>query len=162
MGRAAGGCGTTRSGSFLTRPRSLSRPGMAVRTRLPACVHACGGGGEGGVDGVGWDMGPALLCSAVDPISQPPMTPLFIHTPHSFTTGDGCVSFRREKYVDMGGPNGATGGGGGSIYLRCDEGMNTLAGLRSKVRNVGEGRGWEDGGVRRGGNVLRFFPHFIH
>lgn len=53
--------------------------------------------------------------------------------PHKIA-GDGCVSFRREKYVDMGGPSGGSGGSGGSIYLRCDQGLNTLAGLRSKVR----------------------------
>jgi hypothetical protein len=62
------------------------------------------------------------------------ITPPHTHTHKTPTpTGDGCVSFRREKYVDMGGPNGGTGGCGGSIYLRCDQGMNTLAGLRSKV-----------------------------
>jgi len=57
--------------------------------------------------------------------------------------GDGCVAFRREKYVDMGGPNGGSGGGGGSVYFRCDEGLNTLAGLRAKVhwKALGGGRG---------------------
>lgn len=44
------------------------------------------------------------------------------------------MAMRREAHVDMGGPSGGSGGAGGSIYLRCNEGMNTLSGLRQKVR----------------------------
>lgn len=40
--------------------------------------------------------------------------------------GSGCVSFRREKYVPDGGPDGGDGGDGGSVYLEADEGCNTL------------------------------------
>jgi len=47
--------------------------------------------------------------------------------------GNGCVSFRREKGEPMGGPNGGNGGKGGSVYLVCDEGVNTLAPLRNRV-----------------------------
>jgi len=44
--------------------------------------------------------------------------------------GDGHVSFRREKYVPNGGPDGGDGGNGGSVILKVDEGVNTLADYR--------------------------------
>jgi GTP-binding protein len=52
--------------------------------------------------------------------------------------GDGCLSFRREKYVPRGGPDGGDGGDGGSIYLVVDEGLNTLADFRYKRRFAAE------------------------
>jgi GTP-binding protein len=44
--------------------------------------------------------------------------------------GRGSVSFRREKFVPLGGPDGGDGGSGGSVYLRAEPGINTLADFR--------------------------------
>jgi GTP-binding protein len=44
--------------------------------------------------------------------------------------GSGCVSFRREKYIPRGGPDGGDGGDGGSVYLVADSGLNTLVDFR--------------------------------
>ncbi len=44
--------------------------------------------------------------------------------------GNGCVSFRREKYIPRGGPDGGDGGDGGDVYLLADENLNTLIDYR--------------------------------
>ena len=44
--------------------------------------------------------------------------------------GHGCLSFRREKYVERGGPDGGDGGDGGSVYLVADDALNTLVDFR--------------------------------
>ena len=46
--------------------------------------------------------------------------------------GDGCLSFRREKFIEFGGPDGGDGGDGGSIYVRADPQLNTLIDFRFK------------------------------
>ena len=46
--------------------------------------------------------------------------------------GDGSCSFRRERFIPMGGPDGGDGGDGGSIYLEADGGLNTLVDFRYK------------------------------
>ena len=44
--------------------------------------------------------------------------------------GNGCVSFRREKYIEYGGPDGGDGGDGGCVYLEASKDLNTLADFR--------------------------------
>ncbi|AKS42360.1 Obg family GTPase CgtA [Wenzhouxiangella marina] len=61
--------------------------------------------------------------------------------------GPGVVSFRREKYIPKGGPDGGDGGAGGSVWLVADSGLNTLADFRHarhfKARNGEPGAGRE-------------------
>ncbi|QDF66176.1 Obg family GTPase CgtA [Shewanella sp. SNU WT4] len=52
--------------------------------------------------------------------------------------GSGCVSFRREKYVPDGGPNGGDGGDGGNVYLVADENLNTLIDYRFERFHMAE------------------------
>jgi GTP-binding protein len=44
--------------------------------------------------------------------------------------GNGCVSFRREKYIERGGPDGGHGGDGGNVYVYCEPQLNTLSDYR--------------------------------
>jgi GTP-binding protein len=64
--------------------------------------------------------------------------------------GNGCTSFRREKYVPKGGPDGGDGGDGGSVIIKVDSHMTTLLDFRYvkhyKAGNGGDGKG----GLKRG------------
>ena len=53
-------------------------------------------------------------------------------TARSGSGGDGCMSFRREKFVPRGGPDGGDGGDGGRIIMRADDNLSTLVDLRYK------------------------------
>ena len=52
--------------------------------------------------------------------------------------GDGCMAFRREKYISMGGPYGGSGGRGADIIFKADEGLKTLIDLRYQKKIKGE------------------------
>jgi GTP-binding protein len=66
--------------------------------------------------------------------------------------GDGCVSFRREKYVPKGGPDGGDGGRGGNIIIRANENLNTLLDYRYKRHYRAESGQPGSGALKTGGN----------
>ena len=65
--------------------------------------------------------------------------------------GSGCISFRREKFIPFGGPNGGDGGRGGHIYVEADRNINTLIDYRyarrHEARNGEQGRGSDQFGA---------------
>lgn len=65
--------------------------------------------------------------------------------------GDGCVSFRREKYVEFGGPDGGDGGKGGDVIIECVDGLNTLIDFRYQQHFKGK-RGIHGMGKNRTGH----------
>jgi GTPase len=69
--------------------------------------------------------------------------------------GSGCVSFRREKYIPKGGPNGGDGGNGGSVYLLADNNINTLVDFRyQRVHRAESGQTARPDMTGRGGEDL--------
>ena len=75
--------------------------------------------------------------------------------------GAGCVSFRREKFIEFGGPDGGDGGRGGDVVIECVDGLNTLIDYRYqqhfKARPGGHGMGKNRAGGR-GSDVLLKVP----
>ncbi|MEO6747872.1 MAG: Obg family GTPase CgtA [Caldimonas sp.] len=73
--------------------------------------------------------------------------------------GNGCMSFRREKFIPFGGPNGGDGGRGGSVYALGDRNLNTLIDFRyarrHAARNGENGRGSDQYGAAAEDIVLR-------
>jgi GTP-binding protein len=64
--------------------------------------------------------------------------------------GRGCISFRREKFVPRGGPNGGDGGNGGSVYLVAQSNLNTLLNFRFQKTFSAGGGGHGEGSNRTG------------
>ena len=75
--------------------------------------------------------------------------------------GAGAVSFRREKFIEYGGPDGGDGGHGGSVIAECVDGLNTLIDFRYQqhffAKNGGSGMGQQRTGAR-GDDVILHIP----
>jgi GTPase len=73
--------------------------------------------------------------------------------------GNGCVAFRREKFIEFGGPNGGDGGMGGEVIAECVDGLNTLIDYRYrqhfKARAGGHGMGKDRHGANGADVVLK-------
>jgi GTP-binding protein len=73
--------------------------------------------------------------------------------------GNGCVAFRREKFIEFGGPNGGDGGRGGDVLVECVDGLNTLIDYRYqqhfKARPGGGGMGKDRHGADGADVVLK-------
>ncbi len=73
-------------------------------------------------------------------------------TVHAGNGGNGCVSFRREKFIPRGGPDGGNGGNGGDVWMVADEGLNTLIDFRHqrlfKAQRGEDGMGRQMAGKR--------------
>lgn len=75
--------------------------------------------------------------------------------------GNGCVSFRREAYVEYGGPDGGNGGGGGNVFAEAVEGLNTLIDFRYQqhffAQNGRPGMGKQRSG-KTGDDIILYVP----
>src|SRR6202008_2937915 len=73
--------------------------------------------------------------------------------------GNGCVSFRREKFIEYGGPNGGDGGRGGDVWAQAVENLNTLIDYRFQqhvtAKNGGGGMGKDMHGANGADAVLK-------
>ena len=78
---------------------------------------------------------------------------------HAGNGGNGCVSFRREKFIPLGGPDGGHGGDGGDVWLVADEGLNTLIDFRHertfRAQRGENGMGRQMAGKRGEDEVIR-------
>jgi GTP-binding protein len=79
--------------------------------------------------------------------------------------GNGCISFRREKYVPRGGPDGGNGGEGGNVVLRVDFGISTLLDLKyhplQRARKGAHGKGKNQHGKRGEDTIVRIPPGVV-
>src|SRR5262245_18872490 len=99
---------------------------------------------------------PAPLALTVDPMKFLDEAKVYIR---SGDGGNGCVSFRREKFIEFGGPNGGDGGRGGDVVAECVDGLNTLIDYRYqqhfKAGKGGHGMGKDRAGANGADVVLK-------
>ena len=80
-------------------------------------------------------------------------------TIRSGSGGNGCISFRREKFVEQGGPDGGDGGKGGDVVVQAVDGLNTLIDFRYQqhffAKNGQSGKGKQRTGASGDDIVLR-------
>jgi len=96
------------------------------------------------------DLATLLMYPRTLDMSKPFFDQVKIHV-EAGAGGDGCVSFRREKYVPLGGPNGGNGGPGGNVYLEADRHLNTLINFKGR-RHFKAGRGGHGQGKNKQGH----------
>jgi GTP-binding protein len=76
--------------------------------------------------------------------------------------GDGCISFRREKFIEFGGPDGGDGGKGGDVIAECVDNLNTLIDYRYqqhfKAKKGGNGAGKNRAGAKGGDCIIKVPP----
>ncbi len=76
--------------------------------------------------------------------------------------GNGCVSFRREKYIEFGGPNGGNGGKGGNVICTVDKNLNTLIDFRYqqhfKAKKGNDGKGKNQNGSNGKDIIIKVPP----
>ena len=80
--------------------------------------------------------------------------------------GDGSPSFRREKFIEYGGPDGGDGGNGGSVILKAERNLNTLIDYRyqqhHKAKRGGNGAGQNRTGKNGDNLILKVQNHLFH
>jgi GTP-binding protein len=76
--------------------------------------------------------------------------------------GAGCISFRREKFIEFGGPDGGNGGRGGDVWAECVQNLNTLIDYRYqqhfKAKTGGHGMGRDRSGAKGADRVIKVPP----
>ncbi len=76
--------------------------------------------------------------------------------------GNGCVSFRREKFIEFGGPNGGNGGKGGDVWIECVDNLNTLIDYRYQqhffAKNGEAGMGRDRAGADGADMIIKVPP----
>ena len=76
--------------------------------------------------------------------------------------GDGCISFRREKFIEFGGPDGGDGGKGGDVWVECVSNLNTLIDYRYqqhfKAKKGGNGAGKNRAGANGADCIIKVPP----